>query len=171
MSFKLDNSISSIEIKIAPSSANNLCNSFRRGYIMQSHLSCRLRSSLSLPTTCPKGTSRSVPTRSQQEPVRPGGLLKPDSPQIPSPLVVPRKPRQPYNNPGASEASAPKDIFRRPSANSFSAMSANPILGPTSTRGRKPSVNCRTRFDTMFTRSCWFGSTFNASSRKMLFIS
>src|SRR5699024_2786708 len=51
--FKLYSSLSSILIKMTPSSANSRCNSFKRGYIMHSHLSCRERSSPSLPTTSP----------------------------------------------------------------------------------------------------------------------
>ena len=46
-------SISSIETKITPSSANSFCSSFKRGYIMHSHLSWRVKSSPSLPTTSP----------------------------------------------------------------------------------------------------------------------
>src|SRR5579872_5923579 len=56
ISFRLAASWSSMLIKIAPSSDNNLCSSFKRGYIMQSHLSCLLRSSIpteaSLPSAC-----------------------------------------------------------------------------------------------------------------------
>ena len=53
ISFRLACSLSSMEMKIAPSSASSFCSSRSRGYIMQSHLSWRDRSSPSFPTTSP----------------------------------------------------------------------------------------------------------------------
>ena len=46
-------SLSSMLMKITPSSASSFCSSFKRGYIIHSHLSWRERSSPSLPTTSP----------------------------------------------------------------------------------------------------------------------
>src|SRR5580692_365823 len=51
---------------------------------------------------------------------------------------------------------------------SFKATSALDMRGPTSTRGRCPMVNCRTRLDTRLTRSAVFGMIFDASSRSWL---
>ena len=53
ISFRFANSLSSMLMKIAPSSASSFCSSFKRGYIMHSHLSWRVKSSPSLPTTSP----------------------------------------------------------------------------------------------------------------------
>src|SRR3974390_3701858 len=55
-----------------------------------------------------------------------------------------------------------------PSIISFSAMSAFDIRGPTSTRGRCPMVNCRTRLDTRLTSKAVLGMTLEASSRSWL---
>jgi len=51
--FKLQCSLSSMDTNIEPSSDNKSLSNLRRGYIMQSHLSCRQRSSESRPTTFP----------------------------------------------------------------------------------------------------------------------
>lgn len=50
---RLMHSVSSILMNIAPSSASSRCRSRRRTYIMQSHLSWRVRSSPSRPPTSP----------------------------------------------------------------------------------------------------------------------
>ena len=53
-------STSSMQMKMEPSGRRNCRNSMRRGYIMQSHLSCLVRSSPSLPTFAASGPTTSA---------------------------------------------------------------------------------------------------------------